>query len=361
MLWARHRCLRSFARRCQKHLANSSMPLLFHYIILATSFSLRLSCFGKDLTSLRLQTTTSDVQALLTLGQAFVTFEDDSAAQDAALWLRSQKLRGASVKCGMKSQLSLRNFFPMTPSSGRDFSAGAQFSNLWCSLCCRLDCGKGMGCGGDGGTSRGSRVGRAHSRGRWNVLEHTNTDFRRGGFVTHTSPKLDNAMPRRFSNTYFAKTLATDTFRETPRYSPSPSPRRGLFDSPGASPRAMRRCMSERGLIKRQDKPVSLFNRDEPFWTSPRTPRSWKADPPGSAARGRSAETLLPFKMRELSPRDTLQEKHAGLGIVNKKGMQDDQNPLFFLGLLPAARAVQDRPPAGRSKSPNFDVSEDWM
>ena len=33
--------------------------------------------------------------------------------------------------------------------------------------------------------------------GRWNVLEHTNTDFRRGGFVTHTSPKLDNAMPRR--------------------------------------------------------------------------------------------------------------------------------------------------------------------
>ena len=29
------------------------------------------------------------------------------------------------------------------------------------------------------------------------MLEHTNIDFRRGGFVTHTSPKLDNAMPRR--------------------------------------------------------------------------------------------------------------------------------------------------------------------
>lgn len=177
------------------------------------------------------------------------------------------------------------------------------------------------------------------------MLEHTNTDFRRGGFVTHTSPKLDNAMPRRFSNTYFANTLATDTFREsqdwfqhergnaiemrTPRYSPSPSPRRqGLFDSPaGASPGAMRRCMSERGLVKPQEKPVSLFNRDEPFWTSPRSPRSWKADHPASAARGRSTETLLPLKMRELSPRDTL----------------------------------QDRPPAGRSKSPTFDVSEDWM
>lgn len=196
------------------------------------------------------------------------------------------------------------------------------------------------------------------------MLEHTNIDFRRGGFVTHTSPKLDNAMPRRFSSDYFANTSATDTFREsqdwfhhergnviemrTPRYSPSPSPRRqGLFDSPaGASPGAMRRCMSERGLVRqekpasllkrdekpvslfnRDEKPVSLFNRDEPFWTSPRTPRSWKADHPASAARGRSAETLLPLKMRELSPRDTL----------------------------------QDRPPAGRSKSPTFDVSEDWM
>eukprot|EP00435_Cladocopium_sp_Y103_P038945 s3391_g10.t1 len=46
---------------------------------------------------------------------AFVTFEDDSAAQDAALWLRSQKLRGASVKCSMKSEQFLRSFFPMKP------------------------------------------------------------------------------------------------------------------------------------------------------------------------------------------------------------------------------------------------------
>lgn len=46
---------------------------------------------------------------------AFVTFEDDSAAQNAALWLRSQKLRGASVKCSMKSEQFLRSFFPMKP------------------------------------------------------------------------------------------------------------------------------------------------------------------------------------------------------------------------------------------------------
>jgi len=46
---------------------------------------------------------------------AFVTFEDDSAAQDAALWLRSQQLRGAKVKCSMKSEQFLRSFFPMKP------------------------------------------------------------------------------------------------------------------------------------------------------------------------------------------------------------------------------------------------------
>ncbi|CAK9111300.1 unnamed protein product [Durusdinium trenchii] len=45
----------------------------------------------------------------------FVTFEDDGAATDAALWLRSQKLRGANVKCSIKSQQFLRSFFPMKP------------------------------------------------------------------------------------------------------------------------------------------------------------------------------------------------------------------------------------------------------
>ena len=48
-----------------------------------------------------------------------------------------------------------------------------------------------------------------------------------------------------------------------------------------------------------------------PFWSSPRTPRSWKAEK--SSARGRSSEPpkgalSLPLKPRELSPRDTLQE-----------------------------------------------------
>eukprot|EP00434_Breviolum_minutum_P000702 symbB.v1.2.000617.t1/scaffold26.1/size418576/32 len=74
---------------------------------------------------------------------------------------------------------------------------------------------------------------------------------------------------------------------------------------------------------------MNPFNPLETFrTTSPRSPRSWKVDQPlESVVRSRSAETLLPLKRRELSPRDTL----------------------------------QDRPAAGRSKSPTFDLSEDWM
>ena len=33
---------------------------------------------------------------------AFVSFEDDAAATDAALWLRSEELRGGKVKCSIK-------------------------------------------------------------------------------------------------------------------------------------------------------------------------------------------------------------------------------------------------------------------
>jgi len=44
---------------------------------------------------------------------AFVTFETDTAAQDAALWLRSQKLGDAPVKCAIKSEQFLRSFMPM--------------------------------------------------------------------------------------------------------------------------------------------------------------------------------------------------------------------------------------------------------
>jgi len=46
---------------------------------------------------------------------AFVAFETDEAAQNAALWLRSQKLRGAAIKCAVKSEHFLRSFFPATP------------------------------------------------------------------------------------------------------------------------------------------------------------------------------------------------------------------------------------------------------
>mmetsp|Transcript_44555 Transcript_44555/g.117742 ORF Transcript_44555/g.117742 Transcript_44555/m.117742 type:complete len:632 (+) Transcript_44555:152-2047(+) len=43
---------------------------------------------------------------------AYVTFETDEDAQNVALWLRSQKLRGSMVKVAMKSQNFVRSFFP---------------------------------------------------------------------------------------------------------------------------------------------------------------------------------------------------------------------------------------------------------
>jgi len=48
---------------------------------------------------------------------AFVTFKTDEAAQSAALWLRSQTLRGASIKCAVKSEHFLRSFFPAATMS----------------------------------------------------------------------------------------------------------------------------------------------------------------------------------------------------------------------------------------------------
>lgn len=48
---------------------------------------------------------------------AFVSFQTDDAAQRAALWLRSQTLRGASVRCAVKSEHFLRSFFPVPPAS----------------------------------------------------------------------------------------------------------------------------------------------------------------------------------------------------------------------------------------------------
>lgn len=45
---------------------------------------------------------------------AYVVFATDVAAQDAVLWLRSQKLAGKEIKCSMKSQHFVRSFFPAT-------------------------------------------------------------------------------------------------------------------------------------------------------------------------------------------------------------------------------------------------------
>jgi len=46
----------------------------------------------------------------------FVTFKTDEAAQNAALWLQSQKIRGENVKCAVKSEHLLRSFFPAGPT-----------------------------------------------------------------------------------------------------------------------------------------------------------------------------------------------------------------------------------------------------
>lgn len=48
---------------------------------------------------------------------AFAIFNSDEAAQSAALWLRSQKLRGAEIKCAMKSEQMVRSFFPAGPAT----------------------------------------------------------------------------------------------------------------------------------------------------------------------------------------------------------------------------------------------------
>lgn len=48
---------------------------------------------------------------------AYVEFATDRAAQDAALWLRSQKLGGADIQCSMKSQHFVRSYFPAAAST----------------------------------------------------------------------------------------------------------------------------------------------------------------------------------------------------------------------------------------------------
>lgn len=48
---------------------------------------------------------------------AYATFQTDEAAQTVALWLRSQTLRGSSVKCAVKAEHFLRSFFPAVPGT----------------------------------------------------------------------------------------------------------------------------------------------------------------------------------------------------------------------------------------------------
>lgn len=48
---------------------------------------------------------------------AFVSFQTDESAQMAALWLRSQKLHGEAVQCAIKSEHTLRSFFPAGPGT----------------------------------------------------------------------------------------------------------------------------------------------------------------------------------------------------------------------------------------------------
>lgn len=47
---------------------------------------------------------------------AFAAFKNDESAQNAALWLRSQKLKGSVIKCAIKSEHFVRSFFPASPS-----------------------------------------------------------------------------------------------------------------------------------------------------------------------------------------------------------------------------------------------------
>lgn len=46
---------------------------------------------------------------------AFASFKSEEAAQNVALWLRSQKLRGSEIKCAVKSEHLVRSFVPASP------------------------------------------------------------------------------------------------------------------------------------------------------------------------------------------------------------------------------------------------------
>jgi len=54
---------------------------------------------------------------------AFASFKTDEAAQSAALWLRSQKLQGAEIRCSIKSEHFVRSFFPASPGPSMQASS----------------------------------------------------------------------------------------------------------------------------------------------------------------------------------------------------------------------------------------------
>jgi len=56
---------------------------------------------------------------------AFACFKTEEAAQNVALWLRSQKLQGAEIKCAMKSEHFVRSFYPA--SAGPSIQASSPY------------------------------------------------------------------------------------------------------------------------------------------------------------------------------------------------------------------------------------------
>lgn len=64
---------------------------------------------------------------------AFVSFKSDEAAQNAALWLRSQQFQGAAISCSVKSEHFVRSFFPAsgTPGFSHSTPPANMMGNQW--------------------------------------------------------------------------------------------------------------------------------------------------------------------------------------------------------------------------------------
>lgn len=62
---------------------------------------------------------------------AFVSFKSDEAAQNVALWLRSQKFQGAEIKCAIKSEHFVRSFFPASAGPSMQASPYTSPQQAW--------------------------------------------------------------------------------------------------------------------------------------------------------------------------------------------------------------------------------------